>query len=187
MSLAEVRRRLPVVASLPKPDNRWTSHESRKVAAAPRWAVWELTLACDQKCSHCGPRAGHRRSDELSTEECLKVVQELKELGAGEVVLIGGEAYLRNDFILIIRAIREAGMSCTMTTGGYNLSRERIDAMIEAGIGSITFSIDGLQETHDRLRGMPNSWARAFQAMRDVKAAGRQDRLQLADQRADPR
>jgi MoaA/NifB/PqqE/SkfB family radical SAM enzyme len=51
---------------------------------------------------------------------------ELAELGCGEVVLIGGEAYLRNDFILIIRAIREAGMSCTMTTGGLNLSEERV-------------------------------------------------------------
>ena len=67
MSLADVRRRLPVVSSLPKPDNRWTSSAARDAAAAPRWAVWELTLACDQKCAHCGPRAGHRRPDELST------------------------------------------------------------------------------------------------------------------------
>ena len=172
MTLADVRRRLPVVTSLPKPDNRWASPDARKAAAGPRWAVWELTLACDQKCAHCGPRAGHKRPDELTTEECLQIVQELKAMGTGEVVLIGGEAYLRNDFILIIRAIREAGMSCTMTTGGYNLNRERVDAMIEAGIGSVTFSIDGLQPTHDYLRGMPGSWDRAFQAMRDVKAAG---------------
>ncbi len=134
--------------------------------------MWELTLACDQKCAHCGPRAGHRRPNELTTEECLEVVRELKELGAGEVVLIGGEAYLRNDFILIIRAIREAGMSCTMTTGGLNLSQERVDAMIEAGIGSITFSIDGLEATHDHLRGIPGSWRRAFEAMARVRAAG---------------
>ncbi len=87
-------------------------------------------------------------------------------------MLIGGEAYLRNDFILIIRAIREAGMSCTMTTGGYNLTRARIDAMIEAGIGSVTLSIDGLQATHDRLRGVPGSWTQASQALRDIPAAG---------------
>lgn len=145
---------------------------AREAAAGPRWAVWELTLACDQKCAHCGPRAGHRRPDELSTEECLQVVRDLKALGAGEVVLIGGEAYLRNDFILIIRAIREAGMSCTMTTGGYNLTRERAEAMIEAGIGSVTFSIDGLEATHDRLRGVPNSWQRAFAGMRHIREAG---------------
>ncbi|MEZ4450065.1 MAG: radical SAM protein [Nannocystaceae bacterium] len=172
MSLEEVRRRLPVVTSLPVADNRWSTEASRKRATAPRWAVWELTLACDQKCASCGPRAGHRRPNELSTEECLEVVRELRALGGGEVVLIGGEAYLRNDFILIIRAIREAGMSCTMTTGGYNLSRERVQAMIEAGVSSVTFSIDGLEATHDRLRGVPRSWQRALQAMADVRAAG---------------
>src|SRR5687767_10343874 len=172
MTLADQRRRLPIVDALPRGGTRWSNPETRGPTKGPAWAIWELTLACDQKCMHCGPRAGQRRPHELDTEECLRVVQELADLGCGEVVLIGGEAYLRNDFILIIRAIREAGMSCTMTTGGYNLNRERVDAMIEAGIGSVTFSIDGLQPTHDRLRGMPGSWDRAFQAMRDVKAAG---------------
>src|SRR5262249_47925629 len=135
MSLSDVRRRLPVVTSLPAADNRWMTDQARRDARGPRWAVWELTLACDQHFAHCGPRAGQRRPDELSAEECLQVVRELKELGCGEVVLIGGEAYLRNDFILIIRAIRDAGMACTMTTGGLNLSEERAAAMIEAGIG----------------------------------------------------
>ncbi|MCY1062598.1 radical SAM protein [Nannocystis sp. SCPEA4] len=172
MSLSDVRRRLPVVASLPAPDNRWMTNPARREAKAPRWAVWELTLACDQHCAHCGPRAGQRRPNELTTEECLQVVRELKELGCGEVVLIGGEAYLRNDFILIIRAIREAGMACTMTTGGLNLNEERAAAMIEAGIGSVTFSVDGLQATHDRLRGVPGSWERAFAAMRRIRDAG---------------
>ncbi len=171
MTLEDVRRRLPIV-TLPAPDSRWTTHEARVRAKGPRWAVWELTLACDQKCVHCGPRAGARRPDELTTEECLQIVKELRELGCGEVVLIGGEAYLRNDFILIIRAIREAGMSCTMTTGGLNLTPARIDAMMEAGIGSVTFSIDGLEETHDRLRGVKGSWRRGLAAMRAVHERG---------------
>ena len=87
-------------------------------------------------------------------------------------MLIGGEAYLRNDFILIIRAIREAGMSCTMTTGGLNLTRERAQAMVEAGISSVNLSIDGLEVTHDRLRGVPGSWRRALEAMEHLRAAG---------------
>lgn len=172
VSLADVRRRLPIVGALPQPESRWTTPTARSRAAGPRWAIWELTLACDQKCVHCGPRAGHRRPDELTTDECLAVVRELREMGAVEVVLIGGEAYLRNDFLLIIRAIREAGMACTMTTGGYNLGRERAAAMVEAGIGSVNFSIDGLEATHDRLRAVPGSWRRAFAAMQHVRDAG---------------
>jgi radical SAM protein with 4Fe4S-binding SPASM domain len=174
LSLAEVRKRLPIVASLPKPGSRFDSLVDRMSASRPKWAIWELTLACDQKCSHCGPRAGKKRPHELSTEECLAVIAELAHIGCGEVVLIGGEAYLRNDFILIIRAIREAGMSCTLTTGGLNMSEERVEAMVEAGVSSVSVSIDGLEEAHDRVRGVPGSWQRAFEAMRRIKKAGAQ-------------
>ena len=172
MKLDEARRRLPIVSGLPVPGDRFGKPTDRAAARRPTWAIWELTLACDQKCIHCGPRAGHRRPHELSTEECLAVVEELKGLGCGEVVLIGGEAYLRNDFILVIRAIREAGMYCTMTTGGYNLGDERLAAMTEAGLNHLALSIDGLEATHDEIRGSPGSWQRAFSALRRAKAAG---------------
>src|SRR6516162_9416784 len=59
----------------------------------PAYVVWELTLACDQPCTHCGSRAGDARPTELSTEAALKVVDQLAAAGAREVVLIGGEAY----------------------------------------------------------------------------------------------
>ena len=138
----------------------------------PRLAVWELTLACDQRCLHCGPRAADARPDELTTEEALQLVGELAEMGVGEVVLIGGEAYLRNDFLLIVRRIRELGMSATMTTGGYGLTRDRAEALVEAGIESVSLSIDGLQESHDRVRNTPDSWEHAFRALRYLRNAG---------------
>ena len=55
----------------------------------PVHVVWELTLACDLKCLHCGSRAGRRRPGELSTAECLDVVEALAALGTREVSLIG--------------------------------------------------------------------------------------------------
>ena len=51
-----------------------------------------------------------RAPDELTTDECLDLVGQMAELGVSEVTLIGGEAYLRDDWLEIIRAIREAGM-----------------------------------------------------------------------------
>ncbi|MEM9459190.1 MAG: radical SAM protein [Myxococcota bacterium] len=171
MRLQEARRRLPIVTSLPTPGSRWNSQQAGDVPR-PRWAIWELTLACDQRCAHCGPRAGKRRPDELTTEEALALVDELAELGLGEVVLIGGEAYLRNDFILVVRRIRERGMACTMTTGGRGLHAERAAAMVEAGVSSVTVSVDGLEANHDRVRGNEGSWRRAFDALRNVKEAG---------------
>ena len=39
------------------------------VNRVPVSIVWEITLACDLACQHCGSRAGRRRRDELSTAE----------------------------------------------------------------------------------------------------------------------
>jgi radical SAM protein with 4Fe4S-binding SPASM domain len=174
MSLRDVRLRLPVVALPPADSRRMRApqRDSDGEVPTPRLAVWELTLACDQKCIHCGSRAGAARPGELTTDECLDLVRQLRELGVGEVTLVGGEAYLRNDFILVIRAIREAGMACTMTTGGRNLTPERAEAMVAAGVTTVGVSIDGLQAAHDRLRGIPGSWERAFAALRALRAAG---------------
>ncbi len=167
-----MRRRLPVVTSLPKPSSRRALPLAEGEAPRPKLAVWELTLACDHQCLHCGPRAHRARADELTTDEALRLVDELADLGVGEVVLIGGEAYLRDDFLLVIRRCRERGMSVSMTTGGWGLSAERCEAAKEAGIRSISVSIDGLADNHDFVRNRPGSWARAFEALRHAKAAG---------------
>jgi radical SAM protein with 4Fe4S-binding SPASM domain len=173
VKLEEARRRLPVVSQLPKPKGRRGLLETPDgEVPVPKLAVWEITLACDQACLHCGPRAARAREDELDTDECFRVIDDLAEAGVGEVVLIGGEAYLRNDFILLIRRIRERGMSCTMTTGGYNLTPARAEAMVEAGVRSVSVSIDGLEASHDHVRNRPESWKRAFAALRNIRAAG---------------
>src|SRR6478609_1444963 len=67
-------------------------------AMRPIHAIWETTLRCDLACRHCGSRAGRERPDELSTAESLDLVRQLAELGCKEVTLIGGEAYLRDDW-----------------------------------------------------------------------------------------
>ncbi|HEY8376658.1 MAG TPA: radical SAM protein, partial [Nannocystis sp.] len=172
MSLRDTRRRLPVVTSLPPPDDRRALTRVAGEAPKPRYAVWELTLKCDQKCIHCGSRAGAARTRELSTDEALALVPQLRELGVGEVTLIGGEAYLRDDFILIARAIRMAGMDCTLTTGGLNLTASRCEALKEAGIRSVSVSIDGTEAVHDALRGVAGSFKRAFTALARLRAVG---------------
>jgi radical SAM protein with 4Fe4S-binding SPASM domain len=172
MGLEDIRKRLPVVAKFPKPKGRRHLPVASGAVPTPVLAVWEFTLACDQACLHCGPRAGIAREDELTTDEALALVRDLAAIGIGEVGLIGGEAYLRNDFLLVIRAIREHAMACTITTGGYNLTPARARAMVEAGVQSVAFSIDGLAASHDHVRQKPSSWERAFAAMRAVREAG---------------
>src|SRR6187431_2717307 len=111
------RRQLPLAPSARPVDE----------AARPIYAVWEVTLKCDLACRHCGSRAGHAREGELTTEQCLDLVEQMARLGIKEVTLIGGEAYLRPDWVEIIQAIRRHGMDCTMTTGGRGITPARAE------------------------------------------------------------
>ncbi len=141
-------------------------------AVRPIYAVWEITLACDLACRHCGSRAGRERPDELTTAECLDLVNQMADLGTLEVTLIGGEAYLRDDWTDIVREVRRRGMQCTNTTGGRGFTMERAKAAKEAGIQSISVSIDGLRDSHDALRGVKGSFDAALQAMENARAVG---------------
>lgn len=156
------RRRLPLAPEARPQDRRW----------APVYAVWELTLRCDQACRHCGSRAGRARPDELSTREALDAVAQLKDLGVTEVTLIGGEVYLREDWTTIARAVTDAGMECTLTTGGRGFTAARARDAKAAGVRSVSVSVDGLEATHDALRGIPGSWRAAFEALGNLRAAG---------------
>lgn len=148
--------------------------QPRARATGPRrtHAVWEITLACNLACGHCGSRAGSPRPRELSTEEALDVVAQLAEVGIGEVTLIGGEAFLRKDWLILSRAITDAGMVCTMTTGGYGISPALARGIAQAGLWLVSVSVDGLADTHDRLRGRPGSWSRCMESLRNLREAG---------------
>ena len=151
--------------------SRYLSSEDRS-ALTPVHAVWELTLACDLKCQHCGSRAGKRRSEELTTEECLDLVRQLARMGTREVTLIGGEAYLRRDWLEIIREIRKQRMDCTLQSGGLHLTENRIKSAVDAGLQALGVSIDGLEEVHDKLRGVKGSFNAAISALECVKKYG---------------
>lgn len=135
-------------------------------------AVWEITLKCNLACSHCGSRAGDARTDELSTEEALDLVRQMAEVGITEVTLIGGEAFLRRDWLDIARAVRDHGMQCSMTTGGFGISRRTAAKMSDAGISTVSVSVDGLEEVHDKLRGREGSFEFALRTMGYLVEAG---------------
>lgn len=140
--------------------------------AKPIYAVWELTMHCDQPCTHCGSRAAAPRVNELSTEELLEVAQSLVDLGCREVALIGGEAYLRKDVYDVIRFLSERGVRVAMQTGGRGLDPTRCAKLKEAGLQAVGVSIDGTAKEHDSLRGNVGSHEAAIRALDNARAAG---------------
>ena len=74
-----------------------------------RTCVWEITLACCFSCRYCGSRAGRARQNELTTEECLNVADQLAELGCRRTALIGGEVEIRFEPVSAAPAAEASG------------------------------------------------------------------------------
>lgn len=134
---------------------------------------WELTRRCDQNCQMCclgGPQSG---AGELTTEECLDLIGQFAPLGVREVHVFGGEAYLRRDLRLMMRELARAGMHIALTSGGRRFPADLLrDEEIRPAIAHVLLSIDGLEATHDGLRGTPGSFSAALTSLHDLRQSG---------------
>lgn len=123
----------------------------------PRTCVWELTLACNLRCQHCGSRAGAKRKAEMTTEECFDVARQLAELNCELITLSGGEPTLRKDWHLIASSIASRGVFVNMVTNGAFGTDERRREIGEkvkgSGLSNLGISLDGPREIHDYIRG----------------------------------
>ena len=97
-------------------DDAWKN--SLRSRHRPRNCVWELTLGCNLSCLHCGSSAGRARRDELTTDQCLDLVDQLADLGCELITLSGGEPMLRPDLYDIARAIADRGIRVNMVSPG---------------------------------------------------------------------
>ena len=133
--------------------------------------VWEITLACCFSCSYCGSRAGKARDNELTTQECLGVAEQLGELGCERVSLIGGEVFMRPDWDVIASRLRDLGIRVNIITNGFMFTKEHISRMKAAGVTSVSVSIDGTRTVHDRYR-QQGSFDRALFAIGILRESG---------------
>ena len=133
--------------------------------------VWEITLACCFSCKYCGSKSGHARKNELTTEECLHVADQLGELGCRYVSLIGGEVFMRPDWDMIAGRLADHGMNVSVITNGFLFSEKLISQLKNAGVTSVAISIDGPESIHDKYRHT-GSFQRAQKAVFALGSAG---------------
>lgn len=138
----------------------------------PFAVAWELTLACNLRCRHCGSAAGSARAGELSPSEALAVCDQLPALLVQEVDFTGGEPLMRDDWPAIAARLVRLGIRSQVITNGLRLTAEVAGVMKGVGIGAVGVSIDGLQATHDDIRACPGLFRQALDGIRYVLAEG---------------
>jgi radical SAM protein with 4Fe4S-binding SPASM domain len=156
-----------------KTTNQTAIQATALLPRVPVSCFWEITEACNLRCTHCEANAATAAPDELDTSEALAVVDELAELGCENLFLTGGEPLMRKDWALIAQAAVAHKLCVSVISNGVLVTATTIAAMQDAGVFGVSISLDGLREAHDRIRlPVHGSTASSFDsAMRAIQLA----------------
>lgn len=119
----------------------------------PLTVGWDITNMCNLRCKHCYASAGVKKSSEFTLEEVKKIIDELDSLGTVLIAFAGGEPFMRKDIYEIISYVKNKGMEVFLNTNGTLINENNIQKIIDSGLTHIEFSIDGLKDDHDFIRG----------------------------------
>ncbi len=153
-----------------------TSSESKRQSRefVPRLIAWEITRSCVLSCAHC--RASSERGPyegELTTDECMRVLDEIARVSRPILILTGGEALLRDDVYAIAARATELGMRPVLASCGTVINQENAERMVEAGIQRVSISLDvATGESHDSFRGEKGAFEGALRGIEFLKKAG---------------
>ena len=139
----------------------------------PSLISWNLTKMCNLKCPHCYMEAGKRAENEMTSDECLALIDEMKSLGTEMIILTGGEPLLRKDIYDIAKSASQQAIWVVMGTNGVLINDNVAQKMVECGVRGVGISIDSIDpEKHNRFRGGPNSWEYSVRALEICKDHG---------------
>jgi radical SAM enzyme (rSAM/lipoprotein system) len=136
-----------------------------------KYLFWECTLSCNLSCLHCGSSCGAQNSNDLPYKLVVDELIKIKNL-AGQslphVVITGGEPLIRKDIESFGAEISKLGYNWGMVTNAFLLDDERLSNLLQAGLNSITISLDGLKESHNWLRNNELSFDKTINAIKLV-------------------
>ncbi|HEX2332328.1 MAG TPA: heme d1 biosynthesis radical SAM protein NirJ [Burkholderiales bacterium] len=158
--------------------SRFMNEILRPTAAAPgRTAgpvvIWNLVRRCNLACIHCySISADVDFPGELSTQEVLSVMDDLKAFGVPALVLSGGEPLLRRDLFEIAARAKAMGFYTALSTNGTLIDVPLAMRIRDTGFDYAGISLDGLKETHDRFRRKAGAFERSLGALRLLRDMG---------------
>ncbi|MBO6288474.1 MAG: radical SAM protein, partial [Prevotella sp.] len=141
-----------------------------------RQLFWECTLRCNLHCRHCGSDCKVKNEQQdMPREDFFRVLDSVARRCDPHqvfVVVSGGEPLMRDDLELCGRGIYERGFPWGMVCNGLYLTPERFRALVDAGLHSITISLDGLEADHNWMRGHRDSFRMVDQAIDMLVSSG---------------
>ena len=147
-------------------------HEARKdLYTHPKLCnlFLEVTSRCNARCEHCGSRCdGNEQGAEVSAEVLKRTLKEISECYDPKKVYLnvtGGEPLMRKDLFDILEYAVDLGFEWGMTSNGMLITESMFKKIEKAKMSTVSISIDGLKETHEKFRKVPNSYEKILKGI----------------------
>jgi MoaA/NifB/PqqE/SkfB family radical SAM enzyme len=133
-----------------------------------------LTYRCNLNCVMCYDKSNLPPRKELSLEEIKDVVKQINSfnffksgLRIPHFELIGGEPFLRDDILDILKYISKTNM-CSISTNASLLTDEICEELVKMKMHSIIISLDGPEKIHDVIRGKKGAYKKTVYAIEAI-------------------
>lgn len=129
--------------------------------------IWNLIRRCNLACKHCYSISGDFETPgELSTNEVLTVMDDLKAFRVPVLILSGGEPLMRPDIFDVSAHAKGMGFYVGLSTNGTRIDPATADRIRKVGYDYVGISLDGIGATHDRFRRKPGAYEAALRGLR---------------------
>ena len=154
---------------------------ARSAAERRPIVVWNITRTCNLKCVHCYTDSEAKRyPDELSTEQCKAVLDDLAAFKVPAVLFSGGEPLSRPDLFELAEYARSLGLHVVLSTNGTLIDEKIAARFVDLKFAYIGISLDSATPAiHDSFRGMQGAFDRAMRGFRHCVDAGQKVGLRL--------
>ena len=149
-------------------------HAAAPAEGPPRPVVaWAITKRCNLKCVHCYASAtADAAPGELTTDEALRLLDDLRGYGCPAVLVSGGEPLCRPDAFTLLQHAHAIGLPTTLSTNGTLIDDATADRIAAAKVRYVGVSIDGLRPQHDKLRGLAGAFDATLASVHRLRRRG---------------
>jgi 12,18-didecarboxysiroheme deacetylase len=135
--------------------------------------VWNVGQRCNLKCIHCYSQSQNKEyPGELSNAEGRGLIEDLARFGSPVILFSGGEPLLRKDLLILAQMATDRGMRAVISTNGTLITTKMAGELKRIGLSYVGVSLDGMQQTNDRFRGVEGAFAAALRGIRNCQEAG---------------
>jgi len=135
--------------------------------------TWNLTRKCNLKCLHCYINASPEGEDGSTTEEALRLIDEMAEIRIPLTIMSGGEPLMRRDFFELASYARIKGIKLALSTNGTLITESVAKKLKELDFSYVGISLDSYDpEFHDKFRGLNGAFNMTVKGIKNAINVG---------------